>query len=376
MMKTKILLSPPHIGTTEIDFVNQAFSNNWLTSSGDNVNGFEDDLELFYQSKRKIVALNSGTSAIHLALIKANVKSGDEVLCQSFTFCGSVNPVKYLNAKPVFIDSELDTFNICPIALKDAIEDRLSKGIKPKAIIIVHLYGMPAKMDALIKISKTYNIPIIEDAAEALGSEYKNSLCGALTTYGVLSFNGNKVITTTSGGALLIKTQQEKESVIHLASQAKDNASHYQHSKVGYNYRLSNVLAGIGRGQMLVLDSHLQKLQSNHVFYSHLLKKSTNLTLQKAPSVEYKSNYWLNVVLVNPLAKFSNNDVINHLSELEIESRLLWKPMHLQPVFKDELYFGESISETLFSTGLCLPSGSNLTIQDKERIKQALKPFI
>lgn len=375
-MKTKILLSPPHIGTTEIDFVNQAFSNNWLTSSGDNVNGFEDDLELFYQSKRKVVTLNSGTSAIHLALIKANVKPGDEVLCQSFTFCGSVNPVKYLNAKPIFIDSELDTFNICPIALKAAIEDRLSKGIKPKAIIIVHLYGMPAKMDVLIKISKTYNIPIIEDAAEALGSEYKNSLCGALTTYGVLSFNGNKVITTTSGGALLIKTQQEKESVIHLASQAKDNASHYQHSKVGYNYRLSNVLAGIGRGQMQVLDSHLQKLQSNHEFYSHLLKKSTNLTLQKAPSVEYKSNYWLNVVLVNPLAKFSNNDVINHLSELEIESRLLWKPMHLQPVFKDELYFGESISETLFSTGLCLPSGSNLTIQDKERIKQALKPFI
>ena len=375
-MNKKIWLSPPHMGHTEQNFINQAFQENWLTSSGSNVDGFEKDLELFFKEKRKAVVLNSGTSAIHLALIKANINSGDEVLCQTFTFCGSANPIKYLNAKPIFIDSEPETLNMCPIYLETAIKERLAHGVKPKAIIVVHLFGMPAKMKAIIKISKQYNIPIIEDAAEALGSKYKNELCGTIGHYGILSFNGNKVITTSSGGALLVETNQEKKEIIHLASQAKDLEVHYQHSKIGYNYRLSNVLAGIGRGQMLVLNSHLEKLKQNHEFYKNLFKNSNNFSLFQNPSEDYYSNFWLNIVFLNNTAKFSNLDVINHLSKCHIESRLLWKPMHLQPVYKDDLFYGSNISEELFNKGICLPSGSNLSEEDKKRIANALSPYI
>ena len=375
-MENKIWLSPPHMGNKEQGFINLAFNNNWLTSSGSNVDGFESDLETFFNSKRKVVSLNSGTSAIHMALIKAGVNSGDEVLCQSFTFCGSANPIKYLNAKPVFIDSEIETLNMCPVYLENAIKSRLASGITPKAIIVVHLYGMPAKMEAIMRVSKHYNIPLIEDAAEALGSIYKKELCGTLGHYGILSFNGNKVITTTSGGALLVRTNQIKEEIIHLASQARDNEIHYQHSKIGYNYRLSNVLAGIGRGQMQVLNSHLSNLQSNHQFYKSLFKNSVNLSLHDNPTKDYDSNFWLNIVFLNNPAQFSNLDVIKHLSSCNIESRPLWKPMHLQPAYKDDLFYGSNVAENLFNNGICLPSGSNLSNRDKERIASALSPYI
>ncbi len=375
-MNKKIWLSPPHMGHSEQNFINQAFQENWLTSSGSNVDGFESDLELFFKSSRKAVVLNSGTSAIHLALIKSNVNPGDEVLCQSFTFCGSANPIKYLNAKPIFIDSEPETLNICPTYLEAAIKDRLTHGVKPKAIIVVHLFGMPANIEAIKEISKNYKIPIIEDAAEALGSKYKNQLCGTLGEFGILSFNGNKVITTSSGGALLVKTNQEKKEIIHLASQARDLDIHYQHSKIGYNYRLSNILAGIGRGQMQVLNSHLEKLKQNHEFYKTLFKNSLNFSLHINPNKDYDSNFWLNIVIISKSASFSNLDVINHLSKYNIESRPLWKPMHLQPVYKDDLFYGSNISEEFFNNGVCLPSGSNLSEEDKKRIVNALSFYI
>jgi len=374
-MYKRIWLSPPHLGQEEQEFVQQAFQDNWITTSGANIDAFEKDLETFYNNKIHAVALNSGTSAIHLALIAAGIDKDDEVLCQSFTFCGSVNPIIYLHAKPVFIDSEEKTLNMCPIALEIAIKHRIKNGIKPKAIIVVHLYGMPASMNKINQIAKKYNIIVIEDAAEAFGSKYKNNLCGNLSPYGILSFNGNKVITTSAGGALLVNSLKEKDHIIHLATQAKDNFAHYEHTKIGYNYRLSNILAGIGRGQMKILKTHLQKLQDNHDFYLQLFKDSVNITLHTNPNESYCSNHWLNVLFVKPSAKFTNHDIIDHLDSLNIEARLLWKPMHLQPVFQNHLFFGKKVAQKSFQSGLCLPSGSNLTLDDKKRIKEALQPF-
>ncbi|WP_452225485.1 DegT/DnrJ/EryC1/StrS family aminotransferase [Lacinutrix chionoecetis] len=375
-MNSKIWLSPPHIGNKEIAYVNKAFKSNWMTTSGENVDHFETLIESYLEDKVSVTALNSGTSAIHLALIKLGVKPNDEVLCQSLTFCGSANPIAYLGANPVFIDSEKETLNMCPEFLEKAILEGIKKNKKPKAIIVVHLYGMPAKIDAIKNLSLHYNIPLIEDAAEALGSTYKSEKCGTFGDYAIFSFNGNKIITTTGGGALISKSQKEKDEIIHLASQAKEDALHYQHTKIGYNYRMSNVLAGIGCAQIKLLETRLKQLKKNYNFYDALFEKSKNFTLFKAPGIDFSSNYWLNIVFINEQVNFTVTDVIVHLQTLNIEAKPLWKPMHLQPVFKNAKYFGGSVSENLFNAGLCLPSGSNLSKDDKNRISSALNEFI
>lgn len=376
-MKTKIWLSSPHMGGGEQKYVQEAFDTNWVAPLGPNVNGFEKDLSNYLGENSEVACLASGTSALHLALILANVTRDDEVLCQSMTFSASANPIVYQCAKPVFIDSETDTWNMCPKALEEAIENRISKGKKPKAIIVVHLYGMPAKMDKILAISKKYSITLIEDAAEALGSTYKGQKCGTFGDFGILSFNGNKIITTSGGGALVCKTEEDKKKAIFLATQARDNAPHYQHSHIGYNYRMSNVLAGIGRGQMEVLDKHISLRRKNNHFYRDLFKNIKGITLLKEPSKDYFSNHWLSCVLIDEKrAGFSREDLRLKLRGDNIESRPLWKPMHMQPVFKDYAYYGGKVSEKLFEKGLCLPSGSNLTDEDRHKIESSILQLI
>jgi len=340
----------------------------------DSINIFESKLELYLKEEKKAAALNSGTSAIHMALILSGVEDGDIVLCQTATFSASVNPIIYQRAKPVFVDSETETWNMCPLALEEAIEFQLIKGKKPKAIIVVHLYGMPAKMDQIVAIAKKHNITLIEDAAEALGSSYKGQKCGTFGDFGILSFNGNKIITTSGGGALVCKTKEDKQKAIFLATQARDDAPHYQHSQIGYNYRISNVLAGIGRGQMEILDKHVALRRKNNQFYQNLFKDVVGITVFKEPSEDYFSNHWLSCVLIDKsVTGFSREDLSLQLEKENIESRPLWKPMHLQPVFKDCLYFGMQVAENLFEKGLCLPSGSNLTNDDRKRIEVSIK---
>lgn len=340
----------------------------------DSINIFESKLELYLKEEKKAAALNSGTSAIHMALILSGVEDGDIVLCQTATFSASVNPIIYQRAKPVFVDSETETWNMCPLALEEAIEFQLIKGKKPKAIIVVHLYGMPAKMDQIVAIAKKHNITLIEDAAEALGSSYKGQKCGTFGDFGILSFNGNKIITTSGGGALVCKTKEDKQKAIFLATQARDDAPHYQHSQIGYNYRMSNVLAGIGRGQMEILDKHVALRRKNNQFYQNLFKDVVGITVFKEPSEDYFSNHWLSCVLIDKsVTGFSREDLSLQLEKENIESRPLWKPMHLQPVFKDCLYFGMQVAENLFEKGLCLPSGSNLTNDDRKRIEVSIK---
>jgi len=340
----------------------------------DSINIFESKLELYLKEEKKAAALNSGTSAIHMALILSGVEDGDIVLCQTATFSASVNPIIYQRAKPVFVDSETETWNMCPLALEEAIEFQLIKGKKPKAIIVVHLYGMPAKMDEISAIAKKHSITLIEDAAEALGSSYKGQKCGTFGDFGILSFNGNKIITTSGGGALVCKTKEDKQKAIFLATQARDDAPHYQHSQIGYNYRMSNVLAGIGRGQMEILDKHVALRRKNNQFYQNLFKDVVGITVFKEPSEDYFSNHWLSCVLIDKsVTGFSREDLSLQLEKENIESRPLWKPMHLQPVFKDCLYFGMQVAENLFEKGLCLPSGSNLTNDDRKRIEVSIK---
>lgn len=376
-MNSKIWLSPPHMGLSEKKYVNNAFEENWIAPAGSNIDGFEKDLENYLEENSQAVALSSGTSALHLALILAGVKKDDDVLCQSMTFAASANPIIYLGANPIFIDSEIETWNMCPVALKNAIEGRIAMGKKPKAIIIVHLYGMPAKMDEISTIAKKNEIPLIEDAAEALGSRYNGQKCGTFGDYGILSFNGNKIITTSGGGALICKNKRDKERAIFLSTQAKDTAPHYQHSEIGYNYRMSNVLAGIGRGQMEVLENHIKLRRENNRFYKDIFSNVKGVKLFKEPSKEYFSNHWLSCILINEnTAGFSREDLRLELLEKNIESKPLWKPLHLQPVFKDCKRYVNGVSEQLFNNGLCLPSGSNLTIQDKERIKKVILDFI
>jgi len=375
-MKTKISLSNSHLSGQEINYINDALNNNEL-SFGENLNVFQRNLENYLGGNKKVAALSSGTAAIHLALVLADVGLDDEVLCQSFTFSASANPITYQGAKPVFIDSEMETWNMCPFFLEEAIKDRIYKGKKPKAIITVHLYGMPAKIDEIQAIAKKYGIILIEDAAEALGSTYKGKKCGAFGDYGILSFNGNKIITTSGGGALVCKNEEYKNKAIFLATQARDNAPHYQHSEIGYNYRMSNIVAGIGRGQMEVLDKHVTLRQEMHHFYTEIFKGIEGVTVFKEPNASYVSNHWLSCILVDEkTAGFSREDIRLQLASENIESRPLWKPMHLQPVFEKHDYYGAIISERLFHTGLCLPSGSNLTNADKERIKRALHNII
>jgi len=376
-MKDKIWLSSPHMGGTEQKFVQEAFDTNWIAPLGPNVNGFEKDLQNYIKQDKAVACLSSGTAALHLALILANVQQGDEVLCQSFTFSASANPIVYQGAKPIFIDSESDTWNMCPDSLEKAIVEGIVSGKKPKAIIVVHLYGMPAKMDEISAIAKKHSITLIEDAAEALGSSYKGQKCGTFGDFGILSFNGNKIITTSGGGALVCKTKEDKQKAIFLATQARDDAPHYQHSQIGYNYRMSNVLAGIGRGQMEILDKHVALRRENHQFYQELFKDVEGVTVFKEPSEDYFSNHWLSCVLIDKsVTGFSREDLSLQLEKENIESRPLWKPMHLQPVFKDCLYFGMQVTENLFEKGLCLPSGSNLTDLDRERITTSIMKLV
>lgn len=375
-MSTKIWLSSPHMGGNEQKYINEAFKENWVAPLGPNVNGFEEDLEKFLNKNVKVAALSAGTAAIHLALIESGVQHGDEVICQSMTFSASANPIAYCGATPVFVDSEKDTWNICPKALRGAIEDRIQKGKKPKAIIVVHLYGMPAKMDEIIAISQEFGIDLIEDAAEALGSTYKGQACGTFGRFGVLSFNGNKIITTSGGGALVSHTQEDKDKIVFLSTQARDNAPHYQHSQIGFNYRMSNIVAGIGRGQMEVLKDRVDTRRGMHNFYVEIFKDIDGVDVFSEPNSDFYSNHWLSAIIVNPEITGKNREDLR-LAFLEdnIESRPLWKPMHLQPVFADAPYYGTNISEKLFEDGLCLPSGSNLTEEEKERIAIVINKF-
>jgi len=376
MEKPKIWLSSPHMGGKEMVYINKAFETNWIAPVGNNITEFEKDLENYFENSH-VAALNSGSAALHLGLLLLGVSKGDEVLVQTHTHIASVNPVIYLGATPIFIDSEIDTWNICPEILENAIEDRINKGKKPKAIIAVELYGMPYKADEIRSVADKYQIPILEDSAEALGSTYKNQKCGTFGDIGVLSFNGNKIITTSGGGAIMTKTPEIKNKAVFLSTQARDNAPHYQHSEVGYNYRMSNICAGIGRGQMEVLHKHIALRRKMNAFYSDFLKDVDGVTVFSEPSKDFYSNHWLSAILVdsNKTAGKTREHLRLALEKENIESRPLWKPMHLQPVFASYPYYGNGISEALFENGLCLPSGSNLTEDDKNRIKQTLRIF-
>ena len=364
------------MGGREEVYVREAFKTNWIAPLGPNVGAFEEALEIYLGDGKKVAALSSGTAAIHLALILLGVERGDEVLCQSLTFSASANPIVYLGATPVFIDSEEDTWNICPRLLEMAIKARLAKGKKPKAIIAVHLYGMPYKVEAIQALSEKYDIPVIEDSAEALGSRYKNKNCGTFGTMSILSFNGNKIITTSGGGALVCHTAQEKTRAVFLATQARDEAPHYQHSQIGYNYRLSNVCAGIGRGQLEVLDKHVALRRAMNQFYIHLFKDVEGIQVFSEPSEHYYSNHWLSCIRFLPMENGKNPDGFREaMLSRNIESRPLWKPMHLQPVFKDAPFYGNGNSERLFKTGLCLPSGSNLDEAARARIANVVSDY-
>ncbi|HIC31863.1 MAG TPA: aminotransferase class I/II-fold pyridoxal phosphate-dependent enzyme [Flavobacteriaceae bacterium] len=375
-MKPKIWLSSPHMGGAEQKYVQEAFDTNWIAPLGPNVTGFENDLEKYLNQNKQVACLSSGTAAIHLALLQLGVQRDDEVICQTFTFCGSANPITYLGANPVFVDSEEDTWNMCPNHLEDAIKDRISKGKAPKAIIIVHLYGMPSKIDELIQVANRYQIPIIEDAAEALGSIYKGQKCGTFGAFSILSFNGNKIITTSGGGALVCNTKQEKQQTIFYATQARDNAPHYEHTKIGYNYRMSNISAGIGRGQMEVLDKHIDLRRRVNQFYQDLFKDVEGVEVQQELNSDYHSNFWLSCIIIHDNAPFTKAQFQEAMDSENIETRPLWKPMHLQPVFKEFPYYGNNVSQTFFEKGVCLPSGSNLSEEDLNRISKAVKSLL
>lgn len=376
MSLPKIWLSSPHMGGNELKYIHEAFDCNWVAPLGANVDGFEYDLENYLQVNSKVAVLNSGTAALHLGLILLGVQAGDEVICQSLTFSASVNPVIYLGATPIFVDSELETWNICPEALEKAIIDRIQKGKKPKAIVTVHLYGMPFLIEQVSAVAAKYDIPILEDSAEALGSSYKGQMCGTFGAIGILSFNGNKIITTSGGGALVTQSKTIKEKAIFLATQARDDAPHYQHSEIGYNYRMSNISAGIGRGQMEVINERIAQRRKMHDFYTRLLDPIPGVSLLKEPSSDYFSNFWLTTLVIDStIQNKSSNDLRIAFGKANIETRPFWKPMHLQPVFAQYPYYGECVAETLFDHGLCLPSGSNLTDADRQRIERVLVDF-
>lgn len=373
MSSKRIYLSLSQESGFEHEYIQKALKTNWITSGGPNVDEFENELQNYFENGSFIAASNSGTSAIHLALILLGVKAGDEVICQSMTFSASANPILYQNAYPIFVDSERDTWNICPENLEIAIKDRIEKGKKPTAIIAVHLYGMPYKVDEIHSIADKYEIPIIEDSAEALGSSYKGKKCGGFGVFGILSFNGNKIITTSSGGALITNSKETKDKAIFYATQSKDNAVHYQHSEIGYNYRMSNICAGIGLGQIKVLEKNINLRRDNHLFYKDIFKDIKNVELFDNLNDNFFSNYWLNTILLE--TKKERESLRLAFDEADIESRPLWKPMHLQPIFEKYPYYGDKIAEELFEKGLCLPSGSNLTNKDKSRIKEVIINF-
>ncbi|OWW23478.1 pyridoxal phosphate-dependent aminotransferase [Zobellia sp. OII3] len=357
------------MGGGEQKYVQEAFDTNWVAPLGPNVDNFEKSITQFVGGNMHVAALSSGTAAIHLALELLGVTRGDEVICQSFTFSASANPIMYLGATPVFVDSERDTWNISPELLETAIKDRMARGKKPKAIVAVHLYGMPYKVDEIRKISEKYDIPVVEDSAEALGSAFKDKKCGTFGEIGIFSFNGNKIITTSGGGALVSRKEEVKKRAVFLATQARDDAPHYQHSNVGYNYRMSNILAGIGRGQMEVLQERVGQRRFNYDFYKKHLGHLSQLEFLEEPE-GYYCNRWLTCVLT---PSFEIREKIRlALLEVDIESRPLWKPMHMQPVFNEFPHYSDGTSEDLFNRGLCLPSGSNLSQNDLERIVELI----
>lgn len=362
------------MGGQEFDFVKEAFDTNWIAPLGPNVDGFEQDLVAFTDAGFA-TALSSGTAALHLALIMVDVQPGDEVICQSFTFSASANPIVYLGAKPVFVDSEPGTWNMCPFTLETAIKDRIEKGKKPKAIIPVHLYGMPADINEIMQIAAKYSIPVIEDAAEALGSSVNGKAAGTFGIMGVLSFNGNKIITTSGGGALISGNKELIEKARFLATQARDAAPHYQHSQIGYNYRMSNISAGIGRGQMLVLEKHIELRRNIYNNYVAQLSALPGISFLSEPDGAI-SNRWLTTIVIDPVQSggLTRENIRLLLEKDNIESRPLWKPMHLQPVFRDYPYYDNGgTSERLFNDGLCLPSGSNMLPEDQQRVIEIIK---
>lgn len=410
MSQKRIYLCLAHMSGNEMKYIQEAFDTNWVVPLGPNVNGFEADLEQFVKEGKKVVALSAGTAAVHLALIACGVKPGDEVMVQSFTFCASSHPVTYLGAVPVFVDSEKETWNMDPELLDKAIADRIEKtGKKPKAIIPVYLYGMPAKIDEIMAVAEKYDIPVIEDAAEGLGSRYKGRVCGTFGRYGVLSFNGNKMITTSGGGALVCPDDEAKKKIMFYATQARESYPYYQHEEIGYNYRMSNICAGIGRGQMTVLDEHIAHHRHTTALYRELLAGVEGITLHENPGADFDSNYWLNTVILDPdlhvvgeehayeaavqgavggAAGVTHASSTLHtdcepnrnveamrmaLDAAGIESRPLWKPMHRQPVYKDAPAYVNGVSESLFKRGLCLPSGPCVTDEDVAYIVSCIK---
>ena len=422
-MNKRINLCLAHMSGKEQAFIKEAFDTNWVVPLGPNVNAFEESLERFLSTDneedvsncqlRKVVALSAGTAAVHLALLACGVGLGDEVIVQSFTFCASSHPVTYLGATPVFVDSEADTWNMDPELLGEAIKDRIAKtGKKPKAIVPVYLYGMPAKIEEIMAIAYKYDIPVIEDAAEGLGSRYDGQVCGTFGQYGVLSFNGNKMITTSGGGALICPDEEAKKKIMFYATQARESYPYYQHEEVGYNYRMSNICAGIGRGQMTVLEEHIAHHQHTCRLYKELLGGVAGIVLHENPSSRFDSNYWLNTILLAPDLHVRGEEyayevvvqgavggaagVTHEASSLHtdcepnknveamrmaldaagIESRPLWKPMHLQPVYKNNPCYVNGVSETLFKQGLCLPSGPCVTDEDVAYIVQEIKKSI
>lgn len=373
----RILLSLAHMGGTERKYVDEAFADNWIVPLGPNVDEFEHRLEKFLGAGH-VVALSAGTAAIHLGLVLAGVEEGDEVICQSFTFSASANPVRYCGANPVFVDSEPDTWNMDANWLRIAIEDRLrATGKLPKAIVPVHLYGMPAKMDEINAVAAEYGITVVEDAAEALGSTLHGEECGTLGTFGALSFNGNKIITTSGGGALICPSAELAARAKFYATQAREDRPYYYHKVIGYNYRLSNVSAGIGCGQMEVLEQHLARRRAIHELYKKLLGLIDGITVHDNPTPEYDSNFWLTTITIDPdKIKTTPDQFRIALNNLNIETRLLWRPMHMQPVYESAPYYGGTVAEDLFNRGLCLPSGSSLEDKDIARVADAIAQTI
>jgi dTDP-4-amino-4,6-dideoxygalactose transaminase len=372
-MKDTVWLSSPHMSGNELKYIHEAFEKNYVFPMGPHVKGLESDLKLFTGAEN-CTCLSSGTAAIHLALIILGIKSNDEVLCSSFTFSASANPIAYQGAIPVFIDSEKTSWNIDPMLLDTAIKDRIGKGKKPKAIIAVDLYGMPARLDEIINIAATYDIPVVEDAAEALGSKFNGKNCGTFGTIGILSFNGNKIITTSGGGAMISDHKEFCEKALFLATQARDKAPHYQHTEIGYNYRMSNISAGIGRGQMEVLTQRVEKRRENFFFYRESLKDIDGITFLEEPDDRFYSNHWLTTLLIDPQKTngITREELQVEFEKNNIESRPLWKPMHLQPVFKDCPAYINGTSEHLFNHGLCLPSSSLITNEEREFVVKKL----
>ena len=372
-MESRIFLSFPHLGGTEMNWIEEAFKGSWVVPLGPNVDEFEKRLSHYLEAP-DVVAVSAGTAAIHMAMVMLGVGPGDEVICQSFTFAASANPVTYQGARPVFIDSEPDTWNMDPEALDEAIIERhRTIGRYPKAIVPVHLYGMPARMDEILEIASRYGIPVIEDAAEALGSEYKGKKCGTLGKYGALSFNGNKIITTSGGGAVICPDSEAAKRVLFYVTQARENRPYYYHEHIGFNYRMSNISAGIGCGQMDVLAEHVERRRAIHRLYSEAFKGSDRITVHENPTDDFNSNFWLTTVLIDDADPEQLRQAMNSRN---IETRWLWRPMHMQPVYADAPYYGGNTAESLFARGLCLPSGSNLTDSDIERVVTTLKSVL